>query len=98
MSFERFGRKRDLEVCGSCGLKDERVECGGIYHCPNRFCTISGAFNHRVKAGYHGEDGVLTESGRQMLIRDCLVEIAKLGPGPMRRAIRVSLDRWRERK
>ena len=29
--------------CYSCGLKHRKVEAGGIYYCPNPFCTISGA-------------------------------------------------------
>ena len=35
----------DIYTCIGCKLNDEKVECGGIYYCPNPFCSVSGATN-----------------------------------------------------
>jgi len=35
--------------CISCGLEDNKVEAGGIWHCPNPRCTVSGAAWFRSK-------------------------------------------------
>ena len=42
--------QRDLYLCQSCGLRDRRVECVGIFHCPNPLCNGSGGawFRHRL--------------------------------------------------
>lgn len=40
---------RNIFECISCGLVDESVECGGIYYCPNPFCTVSGSTNWKIK-------------------------------------------------
>jgi len=34
--------------CISCGLEDDLVEAGGIWYCPNPFCTASGASNWKI--------------------------------------------------
>ena len=64
LSFERQAAEphlcgeRDIMKCISCGIQDERVEAGGIYHCPNPLCTVSGAWNARKAFGFHEkEDG-----------------------------------------
>lgn len=31
------------KICFACGLEDESVEAGGLYHCPNPLCTGCGA-------------------------------------------------------
>lgn len=36
---------KDVNTCISCGINDELVEAGGIYYCPNPFCTVSGSTN-----------------------------------------------------
>lgn len=41
--------ERDVYKCISCGLVDESVEAGGIYYCPNPFCTVSGSTNWKIK-------------------------------------------------
>jgi hypothetical protein len=41
--------ERNLYKCISCGIVDEKVECGGIYHCPNPFCTASGSTYWKTK-------------------------------------------------
>lgn len=39
--------KRDPNTCISCGLTHRLVEAGGVYHCPNKACTVSGNANYR---------------------------------------------------
>lgn len=39
----------DLYTCQSCGLKDNNVECRGIFHCPNPRCRGSGGAWFRSK-------------------------------------------------
>ena len=39
---------RDINKCIGCGLVDDLVECGGIYYCPNPFCSASGATNWKL--------------------------------------------------
>ena len=39
-----INRKRaGVYVCIGCGLYHRRVECGGIYYCPNVLCNMCGA-------------------------------------------------------
>lgn len=38
-------KERDIYTCISCGITDPIVEAGGIYYCPNPFCTASGSTN-----------------------------------------------------
>jgi hypothetical protein len=49
MSTEQKDPDRHL-ICGGCGLKDSRVEAGGVYYCPNPACRASGAswFKHKL--------------------------------------------------
>ena len=35
--------KDKVYTCIGCGLNDEKVECAGIYHCPNPFCSACGS-------------------------------------------------------
>lgn len=44
-----------IYTCGSCGLTHPKVECGGIYHCPNPLCFGCGGHTHRVP--HTDEDG-----------------------------------------
>jgi hypothetical protein len=39
---------RDIYTCISCKLNDPLVEAGGIYYCPNPFCTASGSTNWKT--------------------------------------------------
>lgn len=66
---------RDIYTCGGCGTKGPDVECGGIYHCPNKFCLAAGAFYLRVQAGYHGDDGDMNEEGYKKMAAECAAEI-----------------------
>lgn len=55
---------RDINRCIGCGIQDKRVECGGIYHCPNPLCRACGAWHVREAFGFHQEatkdaDGIL---------------------------------------
>lgn len=49
---ENVGKKVSIYDCFYCGLKDGRVECGGIYYCPNGLCDGpgSGWFNRTLKS------------------------------------------------
>lgn len=63
-----YGADPKLMVCGGCGIEDGRVEAGGIYYCPNPFCSATGATNVRVEAGmqtYEAESGssLMTDKG-----------------------------------
>ena len=49
-------RKKDIYRCISCGIQDARVEAGGIWHCPNPLCTVSGASNARRTFGFHATE------------------------------------------
>jgi len=46
---EMMAADKKLYKCISCGLVDPLVEAGGIYYCPNPFCTVSGATNWKVQ-------------------------------------------------
>lgn len=39
----------EIITCISCGLVDDKVEAGGIYYCPNPFCTASGSTNWKIE-------------------------------------------------
>jgi ribosomal protein L37AE/L43A len=47
---------RDIQQCISCGIQDARVEAGGIWHCPNPLCTVSGAYHARQEFGFHASE------------------------------------------
>lgn len=55
-------------TCGSCGSRG--AEGKGIFYCPNKFCMASGAFNLRVKAGYHNENGKVSEDQAEQWLAD----------------------------
>jgi ribosomal protein L37AE/L43A len=42
------GVGRDHLTCYYCALRDDRVEAGGIWHCPNVLCTGPGAAHFRA--------------------------------------------------
>ena len=69
---------RGINRCGGCGLVDHEVECGGIYHCPNRFCLATGAWNRRVKYGYQDGDGRWTSEQLSRMVADCERELGVL--------------------
>ena len=62
---------RDIGRCIGCGSTDPAVECGGIYHCPNRFCLASGAWNVRVQHGYQDDKGQWTAEQLDRMLADC---------------------------
>lgn len=66
------------ETCFGCGLHDPRVEAGGIWYCPNRFCLITGAWHQRLEAGYQDENGGQTDDQLARMIADCDSELSKL--------------------
>ena len=41
--------ERNIHKCISCGLIHGDVEAGGVYHCPNPLCTVSGASWFKLK-------------------------------------------------
>lgn len=60
----------DNYTCISCGLKDKTVEAGGIYYCPNPFCSVSGATNWKIN-NLHVQE---TSSGVELLSTDNWLE------------------------
>lgn len=47
----------EFQVCRSCGFHHEKVEAGGVYHCPNLLCSSSGAAIHRMKVPSYTPEG-----------------------------------------
>lgn len=89
-----------LETCISCGLDDERVECGGIYHCPNPVCTVTGAvWARRPLKSYRDNDRENTHSvDVDELLAVYLPDLLALAPdAPMRLAAERSVERWKLR-
>lgn len=62
---------REIGRCIGCGSTDPEVECGGIYHCPNRYCLASGAWNLRLKSGYQDGEGRQTDEQLETMLADC---------------------------
>lgn len=54
-------RDSDIYICIGCGLEDKKVECSGIYYCPNPFCSASGSTYWKTKNLniVHERDGVI---------------------------------------
>lgn len=70
---------RDGHLCIGCDLRDERVEAGGIYFCPNKFCPASGAWNVRLKAGYQDAQGEQSDEQARRMYADLLAELEATG-------------------
>ena len=66
-------------TCRSCKTTDKTVEMYGIYLCPNKFCTITGAWWARLEAGYQDDTGNITKKQIKKIISDCKKEIKKDG-------------------
>lgn len=47
---------RDINRCIGCGIQDARIECGGIWHCPNPLCRAAGAWAAREAFGFQQKD------------------------------------------
>lgn len=41
--------KNELHKCFYCGFISNRVECKGMWHCPNALCSGTGAYWFRRK-------------------------------------------------
>ena len=93
----------DPLTCFYCDLNDPKVEAGGLWHCPNRFCQGPGAFYARTQDGYHLDDGIVTQGQATRMMADC--ERAILEPEGetlrvtprLKEAYRVSLEKMRAR-
>jgi hypothetical protein len=46
----------DHQTCYYCNLADEKVEAGGLWHCPNFTCTGPGGHSHRRTLKSYKED------------------------------------------
>jgi len=78
--------ERDIYRCGGCGWKDGKiVEAGGLWYCPNQFCSASGGWNARRKADYHDEDGNQTNEQLGRMYDD-LLDVIKIETDPMKLA------------
>jgi predicted kinase len=76
---EEYGLREEMKgdptTCYYCGLKDPKVEAAGVWHCPNKFCSGPGAFAARAAAGYHDEEGRMSEAGVEGYMRDSALAI-----------------------
>lgn len=87
----------DIYTCIGCGLTHRRVECKGIYYCPNVMCTASGNYNFRstipstveTKRGHEVDLGDWVEAGYRYLSehKDIDPEIEAAIRGSMRKRI-----------
>jgi len=69
-------KRRDRYVCFACGLKDKRVEAGGLWFCPNPYCLGCGAFLLRTTRGYQtpnpDTDGATADDSQlRRMLSDC---------------------------
>jgi hypothetical protein len=50
---------KDLYTCYYCGTQSDKVECQGIYYCPNACCTGPGGgwFRRKLKSYKENKDG-----------------------------------------
>ena len=53
----RKGKKRSIWDCFYCGLLSEKVECAGMYYCPNPLCAGPGGAWFRRKLLSYKESG-----------------------------------------
>lgn len=72
---------RQIEKCFSCGIVHERVECDGIWHCPNALCRGVGAawFRYKLISFIENYDGTHSvdedeweEAGRKYNTKECI--------------------------
>jgi len=87
--------KRDPNTCYYCGLHHDRVEAGGVYHCPNNLCTGPGAGGFRSTLKSYKE----TQGERHIVDPHEVVSaaIAKLADEPdqaIRAAVYASVSKW----
>ena len=66
------------EKCRGCGTEGKGVEMQGIYCCPNKYCLASGAWGHRIKAGYQDEEGRVSDTQLQKMLVDLRKEASEL--------------------
>lgn len=68
----------DHYTCHSCGMNGKDVEAAGVYYCPNKFCSMSGAWGPRLKAGYQDKDGGQSEEQLGQMRDACRTELKQL--------------------
>lgn len=77
---ENVGKNVSIYDCFYCGLQDGKVECGGIYYCPNGLCGGPGSawFNSTLKSykdlsreGTHGRYTVDSQERVQAWQKRC---------------------------
>jgi hypothetical protein len=89
---------RDSYECYYCKLRDDRVEAGGVYFCPNPLCTGCGATPHRRKLKSYVEESNGHSIDMQELVDTYWPKIAELGAdAPLRQAAERSVKLMRER-
>ena len=86
------------ETCHYCGLTDDRVEAGGVYHCPNPICPGCGAAYWRKELCKSYKDlpngNHTVDSEELAAIGDWLLEGLPLGH-KYRYAVLESMHRFR---
>lgn len=68
----------DPYTCHACGLNSKAVEAGGMWYCPNKFCSMSGAWNARLEAGYQDKGGGQSEEQLGQMRDACRAELKQL--------------------
>lgn len=87
-------KPRDHERCHGCGFTNPDVEAGGIYHCPNPFCSITGAWHVRDVVGFQTETpagGAMTPLG--VFLMSWAMEMVELCGGKVPK----HLERFRDK-
>jgi hypothetical protein len=59
---KNIGKKKSLFDCYYCGLNSKKIECGGIFYCPNPRCSGPGGawFRHQLPSFKENIDGTHT--------------------------------------
>lgn len=83
------------ETCRGCGLTHKRVECAGIYHCPNPACMSSGAAIHRMKLTSYQQNASGTHTvDPQEVIDTARAHLWNESDQAIKAAIEKMLPRW----
>lgn len=85
----------DIYKCCSCGLVSAKVECSGIYYCPNKLCTVSGSTCHKKELKSYIDYGVGSIRIDPIEIVEWGFELLRIETDPnMIAAMNRSLDYW----
>ena len=86
---------RDIYTCYYCGYHDDKVEAGGLYHCPNKFCQGPGNYWQRTVNGYQDKEGNQDEEQFYNMLFDLEEEMVR---NPHQHHLERSWTRMKERE